>query len=272
MVNPNYICLLAGSKALSPSQCHPKSAPLDHQVKLPPFLKANTQAFPAKQAGKNDYTSLSILPVTIIAFAMFAVGVFLPLPTNQGAAHFAAYCVACIPITAMAASHDALRSLPRSKYLMFCCLRLLAIGLASYGTRCLLSCQAPFTDQGSSTLAIIARTVHNILPRPALWATGLPLEALPFPEASTGQLWMLCMLCSVMLGVAVPDANPPLQLKIVPRVNIAASEKEDKQPSVGAEEGMGLAPSAMAFIIGCSLSALWISLTVIASWATLDIN
>lgn len=268
MVSSNCICLLEGSKALSPSQHHPMSAPLKSIVKLPPFIKPYTQTYPENQPMDNGCKSLSILPVTIVAFAMFALGVFLPMPTNQDSAHFAAYCVACIPITAMAASHDALRALPRSKYLIFCGLRLLAIALASYGTRCLLGCQAPLVDHGSSTFTFVAQAVHQILPRPALWAAGLPLEALPFPEASAGHVWMLCMLCSVVLGIAVPDASPCLQLKFLPLVKSAAEKGEKLR--VEAEEGMGLAPSAVAFIIGCSLSALWISLTVIASWATLE--
>ena len=239
-------------------------------TKLPPFLVVKPLNTPVNDI-QGTYKAMGVLPLTIVAFLMFALGAILPLelPTNQGSAHLAVYCVACIPITAMAASHDAIRALPRSKYLAFCCLRLTAILLAAYGTRCLLSSPAPFCEQSISKVALLTQAVHYILPRPALWSTGLPLEALPFPEASRGQLWMLCMLCSVMLGISVPDANPPFQLKFLPCISMATEKGEaEKQTKDKENVGMTMAPSAVAFIIGCSLSALWISLSVIASWAT----
>jgi hypothetical protein len=103
----------------------------------------------------------------------------------------------------MAISYDILRKQPYFTICAFCCLlHAVATVVALQGLYCLHS--APLSSsQTAGTVTFWAHCVHCVLLRPALWITGGDLDDFPLSKDARVHIWMLCMLCSALLGLGV---------------------------------------------------------------------
>lgn len=156
------------------------------------------------------------------------------------------FVIALAPIVFLAVKRDALLRLPRHRVVAAWALHLVATGVGLGGACCAsdsLQCFAGGTD-GHWALNAGVRVLHAVLSRPALWATGLPADALPPPATDPrAECWMLCMLCSAALTA--------------PTMVYAATAKPSSR---------SLPPGAAAFVSACLLSVLWQALGAVSAW------
>jgi hypothetical protein len=123
-------------------------------------------------------------------------------PAIELTTHVLVYSAACFPIVGMAASYDILRKQPYRSMCAFCCLHAAATAIALRGLSYLHSAVLP-APKTAGTIEFWSHCVHSVLLRPALWITGGDLDDFPFSEDPRVQVWMLCMLCSALLGLVI---------------------------------------------------------------------
>jgi hypothetical protein len=221
-------------------------------------------------------------------------------PALELTTHFLVYSAACFPVAGMAASYDILRKQPYRNMCVFCSLHAVATAIALRGLSCLHSTDLPSVGT-ARTVEFWAHCVHCVLLRPALWITGGDLDDFPFSKDARVQMWMLCMLCSAVLGLGVGFGlgratvggnitackaekhvvPSPFDLflekyneKLKGLGHIATTQGHlpaKKTASLTDEcviQHRSLSPVEATFISACSLSGFWLCLTVIGAFAT----
>ena len=214
------------------------------------------------------------------------------------------YSAACFPVAGMAASYDALRKQPYRNVCMLCCLHAFATAVALRGMSCLHASAPP--AQTVETVEFWAQFIHGVLLQPAMWITGGDLDDFPFSEDARVQIWMLCMLCSGVLGLglgfglgfgkatsvadnptsssfaslvektALPDINNfsaffaeyEEKIKESKDVNHEKSSSTDSVVDQCLIQHRKLSYIEAGFISTCSISGFWLLLTVVGTFAT----
>jgi hypothetical protein len=247
----------------------------------------------------------------IAAVAIFSPNLMLlklhPLrmaqPAMELTTHFLVYIAACFPVAGMAASYDTLRKQTYRNMCAFCCLHVVATAVALRGLSCLHSAVIP-SPQIAGIVEFWAHFIHSVLLRPALWITGGEVDDFPFSEDARVQIWMLCMLCSAVLGLgvgfslgkttvggssiveksALPVAINPWDAfstnyeARIKSLDLIGGNGGDKQNDVAPAATSSttpdeclvrkISPVEAGFISACSLSGFWLLLTVIGTFAT----
>ena len=119
--------------------------------------------------------------------------------------------------------------------------------------------------QGPS-LAAVARAVHAVAVRPALWTTGLPLHALPLPASPATQCWIVCMYFSLLLGVIAPMSRRVLSTGCALPLPPAGSSSKHSGGRPASSLRRSSEPQVPLIAVFVS-SATWIALVFVANWA-----
>jgi hypothetical protein len=198
-------------------------------------------------------------PLAILTMATAGVSLALCGPSAAAAATLLLalarrsfiFILALAPLVFLALKRDTLLRLPRRRVVAAWTLHMVATAVGLGGACCASDSVQCFAGGADNHWALNAtvRVLHAVLSRPALWASGLPADALPLPTTDPrAECWLLCMLCSVALTAPT----------VVYAVTVTATAKPESRE---------LPPGAAAFVSVCLLSGMWLALNTVSTWA-----
>lgn len=170
---------------------------------------------PSKSTPAQSPTCLNCTYLRNVLLSICALAIFSPIlmsikspghvvvqPVVEFTTHLLVYAAVYFIIASMAVSYKILRKQSCCTMCPWCCVQAAASVIALQGLCCLHSAALP-SSQTAKTVELWAHCVHCVLLQPALWITGGEIDDFPLSKNARVQIWMLCLLCSALLGLGV---------------------------------------------------------------------